>query len=255
MFSWPLVPYVLTAALRDRLVISSLALVAVVASLSVFIGSSAVMEKNAFAVVFAAGALRLTGVAALTLFIAFYMRRAFETKDVEFLLARPVSRLSFLLSHAAGFSFVAALMAAVSIISVGLLLPSQAGQAALPLWGVSILIEFIVAAHIALFFSMVLTSAVSSVLASAGLYVLARLMGELLGILATAEELPVYTILSGVMKTISLLVPRLDLMGQTSWLLYGPGGQAGYGFIVAQGILYSALLLAASYIDLRRRQF
>jgi hypothetical protein len=255
MLSRPLVPYVLTAALRDRLLISSLVLVAIVASLSVFIGSSAVFERNIFAVVFAAGALRLTGIAALILFIVFYMRRAFETKDVEFLLARPVSRVSLLLSHSAAFSLVAAFMAGISVLAVAFLLPSNSGHAALFMWGMSVLVEFIVAAHIALFFSMVLTSAVSGVLAAGGLYVLARLMGEILGILATGETLPLYTILSGVMKTISLVVPRLDLMGQTSWLLYGPAGSIGYAFIMAQGILYSALLLAASYIDLRRRQF
>ncbi|HEY8191217.1 MAG TPA: hypothetical protein VIG74_02240 [Alphaproteobacteria bacterium] len=255
MFSRPLVPYVLTAALRDRLVISSLALVAIVASLAVFIGSSAVMEKSAFAVVFAAGALRVTGVAALVLFVVFYMRRAFDTKDVEYLLARPVSRLSFLLSHGAAFSLVAVLMTLIVVIAVGLLLPQGADISALILWGAGVMVEFVIAVNVALFFSMVLTSAVGGVLASAGLYVLARLMGELLGILATAEPLPGYAFLAGVMKMISLVVPRLDLLAQTSWLIYGAGNDVGYSFIFAQGALYTALLLAASYIDLRRRQF
>jgi len=104
MFSWPLVTYVLMAALRDRLIVSLIVLVAVGTSLSVFIGSSAILEKDQFALVFAAAGLRFAGVAGLVLFTVFYVRRAFDTKDIEFLLARPVSRFSFLFSHAVAFS-------------------------------------------------------------------------------------------------------------------------------------------------------
>ena len=52
-----------------------------------------------FALSYTAGGLRIIGVLSLVLFISFYIRRAFDTKDVDLNLTRPVSRVSFLLSH------------------------------------------------------------------------------------------------------------------------------------------------------------
>ncbi len=255
MFSWPLVTYVLMAALRDRLIISLIILVAVGTSLSVFIGSSAVVEKALFAAVYTASGLRFAGVAGLVLFVVFYMRRAFDTKDVEFLLARPLSRTAFLLSHAAAFSILAVFMAGAVVLAVMTLLPHDTGSDALILWGASIAVEFVIMVNAALFFSMVLSSAVGGVLAAGGLYILARLMGEILGILGAAQLLPFYSLLSYGMKTVALIVPRLDLMGQTSWLLYGIDGGIGVLFVLMQGVIYSALLMCAALVDLTRRQF
>lgn len=255
MPSWPLVTYVLMAALRDRLIVSLAILVIVGSSIAVFIGSSAVVEKALFAAVFTAAGLRFAGVAGLVLFVVFYLRRAFDTKDVEFLLARPLSRTGFLLSHAAAFSVLAVFMAGAVVLAVAVLLPEGAGSGALLLWGASLAAEFVIMANAALFFSMVLSSAVGGVMAAGALYVLARLMGEILGILDTAQELPFYSLLSTVMKAVSLIVPRLDLMGQTSWLLYGAGGGIGLSFVLAQGVIYTAFLVCAALVDLTRRQF
>jgi hypothetical protein len=52
-----------------------------------------------------------------------------------------------------------------------------------------------------------------------------------------------------------MLMPRLDLMTQTSWLIYGPGDVIDYAFIVMQALVFIALVLIASIIDLVRREF
>ncbi len=253
--SWPLVRYVLTAALRDRLVVSLLGMVAVGASIGVFLGSSAVIEANQFALVFASGGLRLAGVAGLVLFVVFYVRRAFDSRDVDFLLSRPVSRVSFIGSHAAAFSLMAVVMAAVIVCAILLAAPRATESAGLLLWGLSLTVELVIMANAALFFSMVLPSAVSGTLATFGLYVLARLMGDILGILHEGVMMPGFDILSLAMKTVSLIVPRLDLMAQTSWLVYGPGVDVDVWFILAQGGAYTFLLVMAALVDMLRRQF
>ena len=257
MLSGPLVTYVLMAALRDRLVLSLILLIAVGTSLAVFIGSSAVVEKGMFAVVFTGAGLRFAGVAGLVLFVVFYIRRAFDTKDVEFLLARPLSRTAFLLSHAAAFCMLAVLVACAVTLSVLVLMPHGVARVPVLLWGTSLIAEFVIMANAALFFSMILSSAVGGILATAGLYILSRLMGEILGVLDAAQQLPLYNLLSTIMKLVSVIVPRLDLMGQTSWLLYGTAGESavGYYFIVGQAAVYSALLIMAALVDLMRRQF
>lgn len=66
-----LIKYVIKAAIRDRLVLSFLALVIVTSFLSIFIGGNAVIEARQFTLVFASGGLRLASVAGLVLFTVF----------------------------------------------------------------------------------------------------------------------------------------------------------------------------------------
>ena len=120
---WLLVKYILTAALRDRLLLGFLFLVGVGISLSIFLGSAAITEKDQFSVVFTAGGLRIGGLLTLVLFTVFYLRRSFETRDVEYLLSRPLSRLQFLLAHSIAFSILATI--AASLISLVLIAMSQ----------------------------------------------------------------------------------------------------------------------------------
>jgi hypothetical protein len=254
MLSRHLVKYVLTAALRDRLIMVLFLMTVVGVALGVFLGSSAVIESDRFALVFSASGLRFAGAAGIILFVVFYVRRSFETRDVDFLLSRPLSRMSFIVSHAAAFSLIALMVA--GLVTIVVFTISFHTQAGIGIWGVSLAAEFVIMANAALFFAMVLPSATAGAMASFGLYILARLMGEMLGIVNTGAYLPMYRLLALVMKFISLLVPRLDLMAQTSWLVYGSAGSGiGIGFILLQGVIYSALLAAAAAIDLSRRQF
>jgi hypothetical protein len=253
MISRPLISYVLLSAVRDRLIPSMLVALIVTASLCIVLGSAAVVEANQFAVVFAAGALRMAAVLGLTLFVVFHIRRSFENKDVEYILSRPIDRVSFILSHAAAFSFLAILTGlVVAFVVAGQMPPGLYGR--IPIWMVSITAELVIMVNVALFFSMVLPSATTGVLATLALYMLARLMGELLGITDHEADTHMLKILGVIMQGISLIVPRLDLMAQTSWLIYGKAG-IGYGFILIQTVIYSGLVLSAAAVDLVRRQF
>ena len=273
MISFPLVHYVLIAALRDRLMVTLALMLVLGGSLSVFLGSAAVVEQQSFAVVFGSGGLRFLGVMGLVLFISFYMRRAFENKEVEFLLSRPISRICFLFSHAAAFMVLAvavALCVSASVIIVGH--PDAYGLLA---WGGSLVAEYIIMAVAALFFSMVLSSASGSALACLGLYVLCRMIGSILGTSQVATDDIVVAILGKMMEVISVVIPRLDLMGQTGWLIYGTTdistldisemasgfayrlmGVLGVGgFIAAQTIVFSGLLMTAATFDFIRKRF
>src|SRR5688500_11896647 len=100
------VQYVLTAALRDRLFLTLLLVVAAGSSLALFLGAGAVIEADRFALVFTASGLRLACVMGLVLFTVFYIRRSFDGREVDFLLSRPVSRGTFLLAHTTAFSLL-----------------------------------------------------------------------------------------------------------------------------------------------------
>lgn len=273
MVSRPLIGFILTAALRDKLVMTLMLMIMLGAGMSVFLGSSGMTEQESFAVVFGAGGLRFLGVLGIVLFVCFYMRRAFETKEVEFMLSRPVSRMTFLFSHAAAFMVIA--LAVAAAVGAAVFFLGKPNTQGFVVWLLSIGIENVIMAVTALFFSMVLSSAAGAALATLGFYVLCRLIGMLLGIAAQPPDNIVFALLNNLMDVISIIVPRLDIMGQTSWLVYGVDGAGGValgekasayavalvenlgvgGFILAQGVVFIALLIAAAAFDFVRREF
>jgi len=252
-----LVRYVVTAAVRDRLVLSLLLLMGLAIAMSLFMGSSAVVEKDKFVAVYAAGAVRIINVLALVLFVVFFVRRSFESRDVEFMLSRPVGREVFFLSYSMAFALIGALFGAVSGVCLAAFSPhlDHTGQV---LWTVSLMAENIIMVSTAFFFSMVLSSSATGAFATFGFYTLARMMTQILGIIDSGRStvsLSHADILQGIVQGVSFFMPRLDLMAQTSWLLYGPDSQISFLFVLGQGGVYTVLIVLAALVDLRFRQF
>ncbi len=252
--SWPTMKYVLSAAVRDRLIIAMLIVMALGGALAVFLGTAAYIEKYQFVLVFSASGIRILTVLGLVLFCVFFIRRSFDNKDVDYLLSRPISRVSFIVSHAAAFTLIAALLAAAGQIVVYFSAPVTFGSWQL-VWTLSLFFELMIMANAALFFSMVLPSASTSAMVVFGLYILSRTIGILLGIVSSGLAVsPMMKGLAFVMKFVSTIIPRLDLMVQTNWLIYGVENISVW-FICAQGLIFSGVLIAAATVDLVRRQF
>lgn len=250
-----LIRYVLLAALRDRMM-WGIAIIAILgACLSIFSGSAAVIEQGQFVMTYAAGGIRILTLIGLVLFVVFYVRRSFDARDVEFLLTRPLSRLQFILSHAAAFSLLAILSGAFLTLIIFALNRGQLSEG-LALWSCGVTAEYILVANTAFFFALVLNSPVSSGLSTLGFYVLARMIGNLMAIAhANLASTGVFKGLAFLMDMIAMVIPRLDLMAQTSWLIYGNHDWHSWAFICAQSLLFLALILTAALIDLKRRQF
>ena len=251
--SVPLIKYVLKAALRDKLVLSLVVLLLVGSSLATFLGSSAIIERDLFTVVFAAGGLRIVSVFGLILFVVFFVRRSFESKDIEYLLSRPLSRIRILFSYAFAFSLLAVFIQIAVGLTVYSVSPHLFGYGHL-LWCVSVMVEAIIMVNVALFFAMYISSAANASMATLSVYVLGRLMGQLLGISDSTlvDSTGVYAM---ALQLVSLITPRLDLLGQTSWLIYGADGTYGLEDAIIQGAVFSALVLLAAALDFVRRQF
>ncbi len=253
MLSVPLIKYVIKAALRDKLMIAMAVVFVVGASLSVFLGSAAIVEKSMFTLVFAGAASRILVVLGMILFVVFFIRRAFESKEIEYLLSRPVGRLEIIFSFAVAFTILCIFMG-LGVGACVLAVSPQLFAYGHVLWVVSIIVEAVIMANVALFFSMYISSASSATMATLGVYVLGRLMGQLLGIVDSnmVDSFGVYAM---AMQMVSVITPRLDLLGQSSWLIYGV--QDGYNLIYAlcQGLFFSALVLLAASLDFVKREF
>ena len=246
--------YILAAARRDRIFYALIGLCAIVASLCVFFGSSATSEKQTFVLVYTAGLLRIVGMAGLVLFVVFYLRNAFARREVDFLLAKPVTRTSYILSHAAAFLVLAVIVALIVSTAVVAVAPTQIGITTL-YWSVSLILEYGIMALTALFFAMVLRSPASCALICFVFYGLARSIGQLFGIIDSAGT-PIYLQpLEWIMQVVSIIIPRLDLLAQTAWLVYGEIEVERLLYLIAHMTVFGTILILAAIIDLRRRQF
>ncbi len=252
---WILTKYVLTAAFRDRLLLGMLFLLLIAISLSMFLGSSAITEKDQFSLIFAASSLRVGGNITLILFVVFYLRRAFESRDIEYLLSRPLSKFQFLTAHFCAFSFLSFIAATLIALSL-MAMPSSGDEgAALLLWAVSLWVELNIMVVMALFFSLVLSSAVTASLCCFAFYMLARLMGDILGIIEASNNSALFDLMGKGMLFISVFIPRFDLMAQSVWLLYDVSEGINWPFILAQGIVFSGFVFSMALLDLNKRQF
>lgn len=246
-----LIAYVWSAAIRDKLIISMLVLIILSASMSFFMASAAMTEQNQFTAVYMAGSLRILSILGLVLFTVFFIRRSFEAKEIEFLLSRPISRVSFILSHALALSLIAIV---ISLACACVLFFSSLGvnHEGFLLWVLSVCVEAIIMVNVSLFFAMFFTSSVSAVLGVMAFYVLGRMIGQVLGILDARTQ---FEGLEITMKGISALTPRLDLMGQTSWLIYGVDNYTDITMAFVQISAFIFLVICAALIDLVLRQF
>lgn len=253
---YQLILYVLWGAVRDRLLLTVIVSMGLVAAISMFLGSAAILEQADFTKVFMASGLRLVGVLGLVLFIVFFIRRSFETKDVEFMLSRPIGRVSFILSYSAAFSLIAVFLGAICGGMV-MVMAGQALGAGQVYWCLTVMAEYVVVANVALFIAMVLSSASACAMATLGFYLLCRMSGQFLGITDAAimQDTFVSSVMNTLFQTISVFLPRLDLMAQTSWLVYGVGSVSDILFLMAQALVFSVFILCACLMDLIRRQF
>lgn len=251
-----LIGYILSAVFKDRLLIGYIILLGIAVSLSVFLGSAAITEKDQFSIVFAASSLRLATIVTLILFITIFIRRNFEASNVEYLLSTPLTRLGFLTAHFVAFSILASLLVVASS-SIIFFMPTVGGQIeGKILWAGSLWIESVIIVFTACFFAFTLKNSVFAILASFLFYILSRLIGGILFIIQNGGgENIVTNLIEKLMLLISIFVPRLDLMGQSSWLIYSDNLSINFTFIMTQGIVFCALVFIASYIDLKRKQF
>jgi hypothetical protein len=255
MLSLPLLQFVLTAIRRDRIVQLMLVLIALGTAGSWFMGSAAVIEEQAFAIAAVGTVLRLMAVLGLVVFISFFMRRSFDTREIDYLLATPLTRFKLLFSLAVAFSILAIFLALV--IAGVMALMAQTISLGWIWWSASVLVELIITAMIALFFATVLRSATVATLCSFGYYSLARMMGLMIGILETKIEYTnvLYVGVNWIVKAISVVTPRFDLMAQSSWVIYGQAEGLPFWMLPVQLVVFCFLFFVCANFDLKRVQF
>ena len=246
--------YILLTAMRDWLFWVLLVGVLSAASIAGLLGSTAFLETQEMTITYAAGSSRVMLMLGLIVFVCFHIRNAFETKEIDVILSRPISRATLVVAYWLGFMLVAVILMLPIIVVIGLIgAPSMSGFV---MWSISLIMEAGIVVSLALFSAFALRSAVTSVLGCMGLYVVSRMM---VFFVMTAEN-PMFNNLQYIwlrflLQGISSIVPRLDFFGKTEWLVYGLKTSTDWQVFGLQAAIFVPLLIVASILDFRRKQF
>jgi ABC-type transport system involved in multi-copper enzyme maturation permease subunit len=248
--------YILLTAIRDRLFVGLVFGVAAASYICSVLGSTAMLEPEAMTLSFTAATSRIIIMVGIIVFIGFHVRNAFDSKEIDVLLSRPISRTTIVISYWLGFVVVASILVIPPVAILAYL--GIINQTGFMLWSVSVLLESWLVVAIALFASFTLKSGVSSVLASLAMYTISRMIGFFLatlksGVIFKSEIL--HQSANWTMTGISTIIPRLDFFAKSGWLIYGPKSYADALLCVYQSAIFIPLLIAAAVIDFKRKQF
>jgi ABC-type transport system involved in multi-copper enzyme maturation permease subunit len=243
--------YTLLEARRSGLPWLALGCIAAALALAAFVSQVAITEGLRLQLAIAGALLRAGAVFLLVAHVVASITREANDKGIELALALPLSRPAWYLGKLLGFSACGAILALAFVLPLSL----WAGPAELVAWGVSLALECALVAAAALFFASALTQVVPAIAGTAGLYLLARAVTAIQAIASgpLAEQTIAGRIARGSVDAVAYLLPQLDMVTRTDWLVYGAPPALPYLQAIAGMTLYFALLAAAGLFDFSRR--
>jgi ABC-type transport system involved in multi-copper enzyme maturation permease subunit len=249
----PIARATLLEAVRSRMI----GIVAILCLLSIglagFVRQVAIVEAAEIQVTVLAAILRAAAAFLTAAFVTMSVVREYDDKVFELMLAQPWPRGVYLAGKFVGFS--TATIGLAVIVSLPLLPFAPIDR--LGAWTLSLACELIIVAAMSLFCVITLAQVVPALAAVLGFYVLARSIGAMQLIAAASEASGTWAERAAdwVVRAIALVLPRLDLLTRSDWLVAGAPGPAALAGAVGQAAAYAALLMAAAQFDLHRQNF
>jgi ABC-type Na+ efflux pump permease subunit len=251
---FPIARYTLLEALRNRLLWLALMLVAAGLAFTQFLQQVTITESVQIQAALLAALLRIGAVFILAAYVVTSMVREFNDKVTELILSRPLRRSSYFFGKLAGYAAVALALALISSLPLLLFVPA----ARVALWGLSLACELLLVTAFALFCVFSLTQVMSALAAVTCFYLLSRSISALQIMAANplSETLSAgQKVVNFVIDAIAFVLPGVDRMTQTGWLIYAAPTAADVAQVLAQTAAYALLLCGAALFDLQRKNF
>jgi ABC-type transport system involved in multi-copper enzyme maturation permease subunit len=246
--------YTVIEALRNRVLWLVAACISASLVVAAFLQSVTITESTEVQAAILAAILRLSAVFIIVSFVVTSMIRDANDKGIELILALPLPRGSYFFGKLAGFTSASLALA----VFFGLPLCLFAPWTHVIAWTVSLACELVIMTTLSLFCVISLAQVTSALAAAAGFYLLCRSIGTIQIIAAapldnadTASNDLIRMAIDGV----ALVLPHLDRVTQTEWLLNSGPDAASLGIAVLDAALYGALLCGAALFDLYRKNF
>jgi len=244
----------LLEAVRNRLFWLAAIVVGVALALAQFLNQVSITESLEIQVALLAALLRVAAVFIVATFIITSMVREANDKVTELMLSQPAPRSSYFLGKFSGYAMVAVILAAAFALPLAVITPTTGLLA----WSVSLVGELLIVTSVSLFCVVSLTQVLSAFAATAGFYLLSRSMAAMqviAGASLTSEHTFSDTVINWIVKAIALLLPSLDRMTRTDWLVNAAPGLDETAGLAAQSAIYVALIASAALFDLHRRNY
>jgi hypothetical protein len=164
----------------------------------------------------------------------------------------PAPRSYYFFGKFAGFASVAVVLALLCALPIA----PFAKLSGLALWTASLVCELLIVTAMSLFCVLSLGQVVPAFAAVGGFYLLSRSMTAMQIIAGASLHDQTLTdrVVSAIVGLIALLLPSLDSMTQTTWLLGGAFGNVMVS-VLGQTAIYLVLICSAALFDLYRRNF
>jgi ABC-type transport system involved in multi-copper enzyme maturation permease subunit len=245
--------HTLLEAARNRLLWIAVAMLAAALGLAAFLHQVAITEARQIEATVVAAFLRLAAVFLVVAFVVTSMVRELNDKVLEIVLSHPVPRSSYLLGKFVGFSSVAVVLAAFFALPLLLFAPLARVLA----WGGSLALELVIMTAVSLFCVLTLNQVVAALAAAAGFYILSRSIAAAQIIAAGGAHSATWSdrIADGTLDAIAMLLPSLDRMTRSDWLVSAGFEWQQLGGLAAMGVVYVVLIVAAALFDFHRKNF
>jgi len=245
--------YILLTALRDWLFAALMIGIIVCTLIAHMLGSTAIIENQEMTLAYTAASARIIIMIGLIVFTCFHIRNAFDTKEIDVFLSRPITRATLVFSYWLGFATVALLLVVPTIGLVAI--QGLLSKSGFVFWSISLLVECWLVVASALLAAFMLGSAVTSIMISMGFYVFARMVGFFM---ATTQQSGLHGVgafpLEGV-KSITTFMPRLDSFAKSEWLIYGLTQRHDFTLFMTQAVVFIVLLICVTIVNFRYKQF
>jgi len=216
-----------------------------------FLSQVALAEARSLQLAVVAALLRACALFLVAVQVSASVAREMNDKGLELMLSLPLGRASQYLGRLAGYGALAAVLA----IAFAAPLLAWASPGGVALWALSLALEGMLVAAAALFFALTLAQPVAAIATTLGLYLLARSMAAIQAIAAGPLVEPSLANQAArlCVDGVALLLPRLDAVTRSEWLVYGAPDATGFAAAMGGLAVYIALLAAAGLFDFHRR--
>lgn len=242
------------SARRDKFLVGILLGMIFVSLISGFLGSTALTEGAEMKAIYASNACRMVVMIGMMVFISFHIKRLFENKEMDVFLSRVPSRASIVLSFLSAFYLVAIVAICQAILILSLIYMQNFVN--ILIWGFTLMLEAMIVVVITTFFAMVIRSSTIGLLLCFAAYILCRVIGNFVAYIDVAKvSLSFHSITEVLLKILSVLIPRLDLFGKSSLIIYSEYGWKLIGILLLQSVVYSVFISLCTILDMRTREF
>lgn len=239
--------------LRDKILYNLLFFALLLIGVSVLLGMLTIAEQGKIVTDMGLAAINLVGVI-IAIFVGVgLVSKEIERRTIYTIMARPISRMQFLLGKYLGLVLTllvnVAIMSAVFVATLWMdRVPIQASLfQAIQL----ICVELLLVTALALFFSTFSSAALSAIM-TLGLYVIGHVTVDLKGIAEKSDSQALKAVTAG----LYYLCPNLEVLNIKGTAAAGNMVALSYEALASvYGLLYAALLLTAASLVFQRRDF